>query len=233
MMNDHRAFTLIELLVVVSIIAVLAALLLPAIQIVREQARSTRCKSNLRQIGMAIEGYVADSESYPDVMYSKPVSGTMKWQEALEPYLDAEGDTANSTVSLARAKGVLRSCPNWASSPYYSASSTSNIGYGMNNAPFKWSGGAAYDNKLKITNPNVVGGVNLYRQATPGNVRWKSNRPIVADNVGYTMLSLPGSGPDSFMRHGKQANILFFDGHVGALGVAGIISALDEPDLGR
>jgi prepilin-type N-terminal cleavage/methylation domain-containing protein/prepilin-type processing-associated H-X9-DG protein len=59
--SHHRGFTLIELLVVLAIVAMLAALLLPALASSKERSKGTACLANLRQMGLAIRAYAEDS----------------------------------------------------------------------------------------------------------------------------------------------------------------------------
>lgn len=62
----NRAFTLLELLIVLGIVSLLAAILFPVLVKVRETGRRSQCSSNIRQLGVAVESYLADFDNrYP------------------------------------------------------------------------------------------------------------------------------------------------------------------------
>jgi prepilin-type N-terminal cleavage/methylation domain-containing protein/prepilin-type processing-associated H-X9-DG protein len=63
--TSSRAFTLIELLVVIALIALLMAMLMPALQRVKEASRETVCKSNLRNVGLGLTAYLQDNDFKP------------------------------------------------------------------------------------------------------------------------------------------------------------------------
>jgi prepilin-type N-terminal cleavage/methylation domain-containing protein len=86
--GGRPAFTLIELLVVIAIIGVLIALLLPAVQKVREAANRTQCGNNLKQMGIAIHNYHNTHNLLPPMGYHG--SGEMSWAVQLLPYLEQD-----------------------------------------------------------------------------------------------------------------------------------------------
>src|SRR5262249_53743314 len=86
--RGRRGFTLIELLVVISIIGILIALMMPAVQRVREAANRSQCANHLKQIGTAIHSY---HDAYGVLPPSRTDSnGGVTWAVLILPYLDQE-----------------------------------------------------------------------------------------------------------------------------------------------
>jgi prepilin-type N-terminal cleavage/methylation domain-containing protein/prepilin-type processing-associated H-X9-DG protein len=76
MARQSRAFTLIELLVVISIIAVLMAILMPALARVKEQASDTACRANLKSIGIGVYMYLQDNNFVLPNLYTRNTSAS-------------------------------------------------------------------------------------------------------------------------------------------------------------
>lgn len=95
--GSTHGFTLVELLVVITIIGILIALLLPAVQAAREAARRMQCSNNLKQLGLAVHGYVAAHDVLPisvdyinSAGYANFVANGKGWILSILPQLDQQ-----------------------------------------------------------------------------------------------------------------------------------------------
>jgi len=110
-----RAFTLVELLVVIGIIAILVSLLLPSLNKAREQARSVKCASNLRQIGLAVNMYINATKGY--FPYPTTTQGEQQlWYTAIDQYMVSNPNANRNGSGSATGQRTYhegKQCPVW------------------------------------------------------------------------------------------------------------------------
>ncbi|MHC4556238.1 MAG: type II secretion system protein [Planctomycetota bacterium] len=110
MKKRRNAFTLIELLVVISIIALLLSILLPALGKIKEGARSISCRSNLRQLSMALTLYEQDYDCKPISVRSSDPDPPRYWCSKIAPYMSDPRYEKDQAKNLKGAMKVLY-CP--------------------------------------------------------------------------------------------------------------------------
>jgi prepilin-type N-terminal cleavage/methylation domain-containing protein/prepilin-type processing-associated H-X9-DG protein len=217
-----HGFTLIELLVVIGVIAILLAVLVPALKKAKEYARSVTCLSNLRQIGLAANLY---AEAHNDFIPRGSTAGTPLWFNQFLPFLgDMSDDADYRSVKVYQCPSFPRSGVGINDIP----NSKQTICYVINDWSFKNSSNYIDDLislPTKLSNIQNPASKLYFADNEDGN--W---RPVIEDDQSehvnlcdiYDPDHMPTSAetmdicygrripPD---RHRQGCNVLFFDWH--------------------
>jgi prepilin-type N-terminal cleavage/methylation domain-containing protein/prepilin-type processing-associated H-X9-DG protein len=244
-----NGFTLIELLVVIAIIGILAALLLTAITRVKAKSQNAQCSHNVRQLGLALAGFVADNRVYPLFVNPNPRAGAYpdhnaSWVAALEhSELARSSRRVNASVYL--HQGVWQ-CPSAHRPPdlppnegYVSygyngfalSAQTDTNGFGLG-GHFVWTPSrspappvaeseVASPSELMAIGDGFVGGDGVVRDGGLALGR----RHGVEDHLDSTRRS--------HSRHRQAANVVFCDGHVESPTLQLLFNATNDAALVR
>jgi prepilin-type N-terminal cleavage/methylation domain-containing protein/prepilin-type processing-associated H-X9-DG protein len=109
--RSARAFTLVELLVVIGIIALLVAILLPALNKAREESNSIKCMSNLRMIGQAVIIYESTYNDWLPAGFTGNGTGDTHWDATLQQLMGRSGSISNVGSASAGMLGQAFTCP--------------------------------------------------------------------------------------------------------------------------
>jgi prepilin-type N-terminal cleavage/methylation domain-containing protein/prepilin-type processing-associated H-X9-DG protein len=232
--RSTSGFTLIELLTVIAIIGILAAIIIPTVGRVRSSARDAACKSNLRQIGLAVNVYGNEFGYFPSSIY-KPSDRNFPnciWREALRPYMGSNGDLTKRTNQNLNSRIVV--CPSRTFTPTddatnvrptYSAhsmvmpdevnSSDSRRRFGSIPRPTEVILMADSTQQASGGSHSNLWSVTEIRSATSGNTGTADNFITVANDTDTE----PAGNSNGIIKYrhsdGGSANVVFIDGHVG------------------
>ena len=193
-------FTLVELLVVIAIIAILAGMLLPALNNARKRVQAVNCISKLKQIGFCAEFYAQDNDDFaPPCVLDLP-GATYSWEKSLSGYLPKSGTNYSS------GDESLFHCPG---DPEYVQmyGLISSYGANKNLYLYKPSASAQWRKYRSIQKPSVfIQAMDTYRSAffSPGDTNpWYYGFGSVEEPLNQKLI----------VRHNKQLNVLHGDGH--------------------
>jgi prepilin-type N-terminal cleavage/methylation domain-containing protein/prepilin-type processing-associated H-X9-DG protein len=215
--TTRRAFTLVELLVVIGIIAILIGLLFPVFAGARQQASKVQCLSNLRQLGIATNMYVAENkQTYPqpfaDGDLPTRIAQQTLWFNALDPYLQ------RNIVDVASGAAAKRNYTTLKQDPVYPS-------FGENTSVTGGNGSRTYKMNTYFGESNVSGVVYWTRVS---KIHQSARTVMYFDGIAIDCcIVLPILSSDSFspafdgdegyvgVRHekNKTANVVFADGH--------------------